>query len=99
MEIVQKISLESIYVLTAVSGGMARYLYKYTRGRKFSFQEMLAELFISGFSGIMFYKFAEIVLNFPDSANGLLAGLGGWMGVESMKFLADYFKNKSKTVN
>lgn len=85
MEFFKGVSVEVVYVAVAAAGGGARYLQKYLEEGKFGWSHLLVHLIVSAFSGYMFYQCAVNVLNVPETVVPVLAGMGGWMGVESLK--------------
>lgn len=87
---------ETLYVAIAASGGMARYLHLYLDEGKFAWQHFVAHIFVSSFSGYMFYQFAVNIMGFPNGSVAVFSGLGGWMGVEAMKGIEALIKNKFK---
>jgi hypothetical protein len=94
MEFLSKIPTEIIYVSVAAAGGIARYLQFYLKEGSFAWQHFIAHVFVSSFSGYMFYQFAVNVLSFPENTIAIFAGLGGWMGVEALKMAEGIIKNK-----
>jgi len=94
MEWFQKIPAELFYVILAAVGGTARYLQAYLNEGKFAIKHFCAHIVISAFSGYMFYQFAFNFLSLPETVIPVVAGLGGWMGVESMKMLEDWWRKK-----
>lgn len=96
MDDLKNIPLEIIYVSLAALGGVARYLQKYLDEGKFGWQHLIVHIVISAFSGFMFYQFAENVLHISPSMVPVLAGMGGWMGVESLKVVEALVKKLFK---
>ena len=94
MEIFTKLPAELLYVSVAAAGGIARYLQAYLYEGAFAWQHFIAHIFVSSFSGYMFYQFATNVLNFPDNTIAVFAGVGGWMGVEALKMAETLLKKK-----
>lgn len=78
----------------AAVGGIARYLHLYLNEGDFAWRHFVAHTFVSAFSGYMFYQFAVNVLGFDDNIIPVVAGLGGWMGVESLKMLETMLKKR-----
>jgi len=97
MEPFNKIPAEAVYVLIAAVGGTTRYLQHYLNEGIFAWKHFLAHVFVSSFSGYMFYLFATNVFGFPDTTVAIFAGLGGWMGVEALKMIETYLRDKFKT--
>ena len=73
-----------LVVVLATCGGIARYLQEFTGGKLFSVARFCAYAFVGGFSGYMFTQ-ATLLLK-PEWAS-VAAGVGGYWGVEAMKFL------------
>ena len=94
MDFLSKVPTEIIYVVIAAFGGIARYLQFYLNEGAFAWQHFIAHIFVSSFSGYMFYQFATNVLNFPDNTIAIFAGLGGWMGVEALKMAEAMIRQK-----
>ena len=96
MEWLTKVPAELLYVVIAAVGGIARYLQHYLSEGTFTWQHFIAHVFVSSFSGYMFYSFAVNVFGFPDSTVAIFAGIGGWMGVEALKMLETLIKDRMK---
>jgi ABC-type anion transport system duplicated permease subunit len=96
MEWFARVPIEIFYVLIAAFGGITRYLQFYLNEGAFAWQHFIAHVFISSFSGYMFYQFATNVLSLSDTTIPIFAGIGGWMGVEALKFLEAFLKKKIK---
>ena len=94
MDFFTKVPAEIVYVTVAALGGTARYLQSYLYEGEFAWKHFAAHIFVSAFSGYMFYQFAINVLNFPESTIAVIAGLGGWLGVESLKMLETLLRKK-----
>lgn len=94
MEVFNKIPTEMIYVAVAAFGGVARYLQFYLNEGAFAWQHFIAHVLVSSFSGYMFFQFASNVLNFGDNTIPVIAGLGGWMGVEALKMMEGILRKK-----
>ncbi len=94
MDFLGKVPTEIIYVAVAAAGGIARYLQFYLNEGAFAWQHFIAHVFVSSFSGYMFYQFAVNVLSFGEATIPIIAGLGGWMGVEALKLMETMLKNK-----
>ena len=94
MEVLNKIPTEIIYVAVAAAGGIARYLQLYLNEGTFAWQHFIAHTLVSSFSGYMFYQFATNVVGMGDNTIPIVAGLGGWMGVEALKLLEATLKKK-----
>lgn len=94
MEWFQKIPTEVIYVAVAAVGGTARYLQHYLNEGTFTWQHFIAHIFVSSFSGYMFYSFAVNILHLPTATMAIFAGIGGWMGVEALKMIETMIRKK-----
>jgi len=94
MEFLTKIPTELAYVAVAVIGGIARYLQNYLNNGDFTMRHFCAHVFVSAFSGYMFYQFTIEVLHLPPSISPIVAGLGGWLGVEAMKMIEVSIRKK-----
>ena len=89
------ISIEILYGLIAVAGGIARYLAGYKNGHPFNIKIFISSIFISGFSGYMFALMA-ISINMPVPMQFMMAGTGGFFGDQAMKHILEYVQNKIK---
>lgn len=85
--------IEFIYGVAAVMGGVARYLNGYANGAPFKLGIFLASTFVSGFSGWMF-ALLGIALYMPFPFIFMMAGVGGFFGDQSLKFLMEYVQKK-----
>lgn len=94
MEFLRSFPIEVVYGVIAMVGGCARYLNSYTMGGiKFSLGIFIASAFVSGFSGYMFALLGES-LHMPHPVTYIMAGLGGFFGDQTMKFIMEYFTKK-----
>lgn len=96
MDFLNRVPAEVIYVTVAAIGGTARYLQNYLNEGDFTLRHFAAHVFVSAFSGYMFYQFAINVLGLPEQSIAVISGLGGWMGVEAIKVLEIYLKKRFK---
>lgn len=87
--------VEFLYAVLATIGGVSRYLNEYNKNGTFSTRHFVASTFISGFSGYMF-ALLGISLDLPQSFLFMMAGIGGFMGEQALKYLAEYITNKLK---
>lgn len=88
--------LELLYIALATFGGIARYLTAYeSSGKKFAFRYLITSAFISGFSGYMF-ALLGVSMNMPQPFLYMMAGVGGFMGEQALKFLSEYVTQKMK---
>lgn len=96
--IVEKVeSLQFVYGLVAICGGVARYLNSYASGKQhFSMPIFLASAFVSGFSGWMF-AILGTSMQFPESIVYIMAGTGGFFGDQTMKFIMEYLQGRVKS--
>lgn len=96
-QFIEKVPAQAYYVVIAVAGGAARYLNTYSEGGfKFSVAIFIASAFAAGFSGMMFALFGD-AMSLPNPLPHIMAGVGGFFGDQSMKFLLEYFtKEKLK---
>lgn len=89
------VPIEIIWVFVAMIGGVARYLNSYISGQRFKLSIFLASGVVAGFSGYMF-AIAGDSLQLPQGIVHMMAGVGGFFGEQTMKFLLDYAKDKVK---
>lgn len=87
--------VELLYGAIAVAGGVARYLNNFVAGQQFRFSIFAASSFVSGFSGYMFAVLG-ISLDLPQPVLFVMAGVGGFFGDQTMKFILEYFQTKIK---
>jgi hypothetical protein len=89
-----KIPTEIAYVALAAAGGISRYLLLYINEGSFAWRHFIAHTIISCFSGYMFFLFGANILGFTGNGIAIIAGMGGWMGVEAMKLLEMFIRKK-----
>lgn len=89
------IPLEVIYVTLAVIGGVARYFNGFINGEGFKFSVFCASAFVAGFSGYMFALLGDS-LHLPSQMVHIMAGTGGFMGDQTLKFIMEYVSAKIK---
>lgn len=89
----EKIPVEAIYTALAIAGGVARYLNGYVNGQGFKFSVFAASAFVAGFSGLMFAILGDS-LNLPNAIVHVMAGTGGFMGDQTLKFVMEYVTGK-----
>jgi hypothetical protein len=87
---------EFIYVLIAVMGGVARYLYNYINGQKFRLSVFLASAVVAGFSGSMFLLWG-IYIGAGPALQGVMAGMGGFFGEQTMKLILELWTQRFGT--
>jgi fluoride ion exporter CrcB/FEX len=90
----ENIPPEIMYVVTASIGGVAKYMHEYIKSKKFSIQMLLANIFVSAFSGYMFASFA-VFLGMEQTVAYSMGGLGGFMGVRALDFIEDFIRHKT----
>jgi hypothetical protein len=81
-----KIPIEIIYTLLAGAGGMARHINQYLNGEKFDWHLLLANMFLSGFSGLMFALFARGA-GLSENLIFVFSGVGGYMSTSSLEYI------------
>lgn len=90
-DIFNRIPAQAYYVVIAVAGGIARYLNTYSEGGvRFSVGIFIASASAAGFSGMMFALFGD-AMALPNPLPHIMAGVGGFFGDQTMKFLLEYF--------
>jgi hypothetical protein len=89
----RQFQLEIIYITIATVGGIAKYLNSYQQTGKFVWGMFFASCVVSGFSGYMGASFSTL-LDMPLQITYVAAGIGGFMGENTLKFIADYFISK-----
>jgi hypothetical protein len=87
----ENLPVEVLYVIIAAIGGGARYLSLYINGERFRLSMLCANLLLSGFSGFMFSLFGGS-LGLESDIIYVMAGIGGFMGTETVKFIASKLK-------
>lgn len=84
-------------------GGAASYLGKIKKGRSFSFAELVGELCISGFVGVLTFYLCQAA-EIPPPFAAFLVGVAGHMGSRSLYLFEmfvtkKFFKDASNTTN
>lgn len=93
-DIFVKMPAQAYYAAIAAAGGIARYLNSYKEGgTHFSFAIFCASAFVAGFSGLMFALLGDSLL-MPNPIPHIMAGVGGFFGDQTMKFLFEYLSKK-----
>jgi hypothetical protein len=87
--------VQYVYGIVAVCGGIARYLSGFSQGKGFSFSIFLASAFVAGFSGWMF-ALMGMSLHLPQGMVFMMAGTGGFMGEQTMKFIVEWLQQRLK---
>lgn len=90
----KELPVELVYGIVAVTGGLARYMNSYINGTKFRFSILIASALVAGFSGFMFALLGE-TMDMPSRILHIMAGVGGFFGDQTLKFLMEYVQNKS----
>lgn len=85
--------VQFIYGAIALCGGVARYLNMYMQQGIFSWSMFCASAFVSGFSGYMFALMGQS-LSMPEPMTYMMAGLGGFFGDATLKFLYEVVKKR-----
>ena len=88
-----KVPIEILYSILASVGGAAKYLTEYLHNGIFNWKNFIAQLLVSGFSGLMFAKFGSI-MGLSDQAGFVFAGLGGFIGTRALDFMEEFIKRK-----
>lgn len=86
--------LELMYPIIAVMGGLARYLNSYINGTPFRISLFVASGFVAGFSGYMFALLGDS-LQFPFTVTYVMAGVGGFFGDQTMKFIMEILSKRT----
>jgi len=76
-------------------GGLVNYIRKVKAGKaeKFSLMELVGEIVISAFTGVLTFWLCELV-NFPDLLTAAFVGVSGHMGSRAIALMEDSFKKK-----
>lgn len=90
-DLLKHIPIEIVFVTLAAIGGVARYLSRFLDGEKFSLSMLVANLFVSGFSGLMFALFGRS-MGMSVEVQWVLSGVGGFMSTEALKYIAKKIK-------
>lgn len=96
MDFLKNLPIEFMFVSIAFFGGIARYLTGFTNGAPFRFSVFFASGIVAGFSGWMFALFGE-TMHLPQEMLFVMAGIGGFSGEQTMKFILEQVTLKSKT--
>jgi hypothetical protein len=95
MEPLKNLPVEIFVVTLACAGGIARYLNGYANGQPFKLSVFIASTFVAGFSGLMFW-YLGVSMNLPNPFLAMMAGVGGFMGEQSLKYMMEIIKEKTK---
>lgn len=79
----------------AAWGGISSYIRRVREGRaeKFSFMELVGEIVISGFTGVITFWLCELA-GFPGLLTAAFVGISGHMGSRAIALMEDSFKKK-----
>lgn len=94
-EFISNIHSETMFVVIAIAGGMARYLNSYVNGSPFKISMFIASTFVSAFSGMMF-AYLGVALSIPFPLLWMMSGVGGFFGDQTMKFIFEYLQKQIK---
>jgi hypothetical protein len=95
MDFLKQLPVEIFVVTIACAGGIARYLNGYANGQPFKLSIFIASTFVAGFSGLMFW-YLGVSMNLPTPFLAMMAGVGGFMGEQSLKYIMEVITNKTK---
>lgn len=73
-------------VLLSLTGGVARYAKEYLETGHFQIGKLVANIILCAFAGVMFGYFGQ-VLNVTPQVQWIMAGVGGFMGLETLNFI------------
>ena len=96
-EYLKHFPIEFVYGGIAVCGGIARYLNHIITGERFSFGILLASAFVAGFSGYMFATLGQS-MNFSQPLLFVSAGVGGFFGEQTMKYILEVMTRRTDLV-
>jgi hypothetical protein len=76
-------------------GGVVSYIRRVKAGtaEKFSFMELIGEIVISAFTGVLTFWLCELG-GFPDLLTAAFVGVSGHMGSRAIALMEDSFKRK-----
>jgi NhaP-type Na+/H+ and K+/H+ antiporter len=82
-------------MVLAAWGGIASYIRRVRSGaaEKFSFMELIGEIVISGFTGVLTFWLCELA-GFPGLLTAAFVGISGHMGSRAIALMEDSFKRK-----
>ena len=95
VEYTEKVTTELLYVLVSAMGGVAKYLNEYLVSGKFHLGLFIANIVLSGFSGLMFKLFGESI-GLNHNILYMFAGVGGFMSSSSLNLLANILTKKAQ---
>jgi hypothetical protein len=97
MDFFKTFPIQTVYVVVAIAGGIARYLNSFANGNSpFKLSVFFASAFMAGFSGLMFALVGDS-LNMPFPISHIMAGVGGFFGEQTMKLVLEFVSKKSNT--
>lgn len=79
-----------LLVALSVAGGIAKNAKTYLDTGEFTIAKLFANILLAGFAGVMF-AYAGSALNLPNNVLYIFAGIGGFMGHESIDYLYEKF--------
>lgn len=94
----QQKNITFLMIVVSLVGGVAKYAKEYLDTGVFSFAKLLSNLVIAGFAGLMFGYFGDL-FGVSENVRLMLAGVGGFMGYESLTFLFNQITKKFNTNN
>lgn len=82
-------------MVLAAWGGIASYIRRVKSGtaEKFSVMELIGEIVISGFTGVLTFWLCELA-GFPGLLTAAFVGISGHMGSRAIALMEDSFKRK-----
>lgn len=83
---IKHIGSTGLIVLVSVTGGIAKYAQEYLETKTFSFGFLVANIFVSGFAGLMFGYFGGN-LGVSQNMQFVFGGIGGFFGKTSLDWL------------
>jgi hypothetical protein len=75
-----------IYFFVTITGAIANYLYRLSKGFHFSFLSLITSLFISSFGGILTLLICTY-FNIDSLLIGAACGMSGWSGTKMIEEL------------
>lgn len=86
---------DMIFAALAGMGGVAKYLHQYVNGQAFQISIFVSNIFISGFSGLMFSHLGSAV-GLSQELLYVCAGVGGAAGWQVIEHMMLILKDKLK---
>lgn len=81
-----------VLVVSAL-GGIANYIRKVKAGREFSIMEVVGDIVISAFAGVLTFWICELG-GMPPLATAAFVGIAGHMGSRAIALLEDRIKRR-----